>query len=304
MKRQKHVFLEKHDCWSPCISVSFSSSSSGNSRRGCLCVFNSPNVLSLFKRFGMVHPAASCSSRFGDARFCDVSSCSSSTSDFDFTAGPHHCWAMSHEQIPWQSLANPPAPRRGATRLRRISSILNISPPFAMDSYYSLDFFVFSHFGCSEGSVSHFSCLMSHISCLMSHGLFNYCPPIRPIATHPQGAQDPGWPQNHHENSSIFEPVSTATKAMKIGPKATQNHEKSTLESREIQFLRKLFFATLPLPRARFCNPRHPNWSTKQAKWQPWATSSGIKEPAGQRAIQPIRTQSLKAMRTYITQGL
>ena len=51
------------------------------------------------------------------------------------------------------------------------------------------------------------------------------------IATHPEVTQDPGWPQNHHENSSTFEPVSKATKAMKIGPKATQNHEKSTLES-------------------------------------------------------------------------
>ena len=62
---------------------------------------------------------------------------------------------------------NPPAPRRGATRLRGICSILYIWPRFAMESYYSLAFFVFSHFGSSEGSDSHFSCLMSHISCLM-----------------------------------------------------------------------------------------------------------------------------------------
>ena len=34
-----------------------------------------------------------------------------------------------------------------------------------------------------------------------------------------------------YENPSIFEPVSKATKAIKIGPKNTQNHEKSTLES-------------------------------------------------------------------------
>ena len=114
------------------------------------------------------------------------------------------------------------------------------------------------------------------------------------------GAQDPRWSQKHHKKSWISKPASKATKAMTVAPKATQNHEKIALETREIQFLRKSFFATLPLPRARFCNPRHPNWSTKQAKWQPWATSSGIKEPAGQRAIQPIRTQSLKAMRTYI----
>ena len=46
-----------------------------------------------------------------------------------------------------------------------------------------------------------------------------------------------GAPLGNPENLSIFEPVSKATKAMKIGPKATQNHEKMTLESQEIQFL-------------------------------------------------------------------
>jgi hypothetical protein len=40
-----------------------------------------------------------------------------------------------------------------------------------------------------------------------------------------------GMTPESYENSSIFEPVSKATKTMKIGPKATQNHEKSTLES-------------------------------------------------------------------------
>ena len=46
---------------------------------------------------------------------------------------------------------------------------------------------------------------------------------------------------------------------MKIGPKATQNHKKSTLDSLEIQFLRKLICALPPLPNACFYNPRHPN---------------------------------------------
>ena len=50
------------------------------------------------------------------------------------------------------------------------------------------------------------------------------------IALNPLGSQDLGRPQNHNGNSSIFEPVSKATKAMKTVPKATQNHEKSTLE--------------------------------------------------------------------------
>ena len=148
-------------------------------------------------------------------------------------------------------LENPPAPRRGATRLRSISSILYIWPPFAMESPLK---------GQS---------LISHVSCLRSVGLFTvsywtvYCTKKMPIALNPQGAQDLGWPQNHHENSSIFEPVSKATKAMTIGPKATQNCEKSTLESQEIQFLRKLIFAIPSMPNACFSNPRHPNLDPK-----------------------------------------
>ena len=50
---------------------------------------------------------------------------------------------------------------------------------------------------------------------------------------------------------------------MKIGPKATQNHEKSTLESQEIQFLRKLIFAIPSMPNACFSNPRHRNLDPK-----------------------------------------
>ena len=111
----------------------------------------------------------------------------------------------------------------------------------------------------SEGSVSRFLCLMSHISCLMDcFSCLMDCllsPKNHRIAPNPEVTQDPGWPQNHHENSSIFEPVSKATKAMKIGPKATQNHEKSTLESREIQFLRKLIFAIPPMQNACFPIP-------------------------------------------------
>ena len=38
-------------------------------------------------------------------------------------------------------------------------------------------------------------------------------------------------PPGKPKQPSIFKPVSKATKAMKIGPKATQNHEKSSLES-------------------------------------------------------------------------
>ena len=72
-----------------------------------------------------------------------------------------------------------------------------------------------------------------------------------------------GVPPGNPENLLIFKPVSRATKAMKIGPKATQNHEKMTLESQEIQFLRKLIFAILSMPNACFSNPRHRNLDPK-----------------------------------------
>ena len=72
-----------------------------------------------------------------------------------------------------------------------------------------------------------------------------------------------GVPPGNPEHPSIFKPVSRATKAMKIDPKATQNHEKSTLESQEIQFLRKLIFAIPSMPNACFSNPRHPNLNPK-----------------------------------------
>ena len=72
-----------------------------------------------------------------------------------------------------------------------------------------------------------------------------------------------GVPPGTPENPSIFKPVSRATKAMKIGPKATQNHENLTLESQEIQFLRKLIFAIPSMPNACFCNPGHPNSDPK-----------------------------------------
>ena len=69
---------------------------------------------------------------------------------------------------------------------------------------------------------------MSHVSGPV--GLFTVPKnkPNRPQTTRDSGS---GMTPEPYENSSIFEPVSKATKAMEIGPKATQNHEKSTLES-------------------------------------------------------------------------
>ena len=86
------------------------------------------------------------------------------------------------------------------------------------------------------------------------------------ICHQPRRSQDLGWPQNHPEKSSNFKPVSRATKIKKIGPKATQNHEKSTPESWEIQFLQKSIFTIHALPNACFCNPRHPNLDSKMSR--------------------------------------
>ena len=125
-----------------------------------------------------------------------------------------------------------------------------------MESCYSLDFFVFSHFGFSKRSISHFSCLMSQVS--GPGGLFT----VPQKTTHrpkPTRCSRSGMTPDSHQNSLIFEQVSKSTKAMKIGPQATRNHEKLTLESWDIQFLQKLIFVILPLPNTCFSNPRHPN---------------------------------------------
>ncbi len=138
---------------------------------------------------------------------------------------------MIVEEITSRSLIsfNPPAPRRGATRLRSICSILYIWPPFAMESYYSLAFFAFSHFGSSEGSISHFSCLMSQVllDCLLY-------PKKHRIALKPLGAQDLGWPQNPmkiHQFSSQSprqqKPWKLVPRLPKIMKNRPWNHEKS-----------------------------------------------------------------------------
>ena len=85
----------------------------------------------------------------------------------------------------------------------------------------------------------------------------------RPVTITDVHCLNSGVPPGTPENPSIFKPVSRATKAMKIGPKATQHHEKLTLESQEIQFLRKLIFAIPSMPNACFCNPGHPNSDPK-----------------------------------------
>ena len=46
----------------------------------------------------------------------------------------------------WKTYSNPPPPRRGATRLRSISSILYLGPSVVMRTYYSFDFCIFVHY--------------------------------------------------------------------------------------------------------------------------------------------------------------
>ena len=82
----------------------------------------------------------------------------------------------------------PPAPRRGATRLRRISSILYIWPPFAMESPLK-----------GQSLVSYVSCLISHVSWTVSRVSWTvYCPPKKSTS-----------PPNHHVPSTWDDPKIT-----------------------------------------------------------------------------------------------
>ena len=67
----------------------------------------------------------------------------------------------------------------------------------------------------------------------MSQVLFDglVYPEKRPTYHHPDRDSGSGMTPESHENLLIFKPVSRVTKAMSIGPKASQNHEKSILES-------------------------------------------------------------------------
>ena len=96
--------------------------------------------------------------------------------------------------------------------------------------------------------------------------LYECCFPApwnRPVTLTDVRSLNSGVPPGTPENPSIFKPGSRATKAMRIGPKATQNHEKLTLESQEIQLLRKLILSIPSMPNACFCNPGHPNSDPK-----------------------------------------
>ena len=117
-----------------------------------------------------------------------------------------------------------------------------------------------------------------------------------------------GVPPGNPENLSIFKPVSRATKAMKIGPKATQNHEKITLESQEIQFLRKLIFAIPSMPNACFCNPGHPNsdpTTIRKSNLKIDMKKSFFSSKRTQKALKigPLNQQKIDKIQAWTSQG-
>ena len=142
--------------------------------------------------------------------------------------------------------AGPPCGGHQATRLRGIMCNPGSSVPCILYTLFSVSRFPVLVSGSLESG-------------FRDPGIMLLSARERTNLPQPGWSQDLGWPQNHHEKSSIFKPVSSAPKVMKTGPKVTQNHEKLILESWEIQFLQKLFFAIPPLPNAWFSNPRHPD---------------------------------------------
>ena len=77
--------------------------------------------------------------------------------------------------------------------------------------------------------------------------MLSCAPGERPITLQNVHCLNSGVPPGNPENLSIFKPVSRATKAMKIGPKATQKQHNLTLKTTEFQLLWK----------NGFCNPSH-----------------------------------------------
>ena len=79
-----------------------------------------------------------------------------------------------------------------------------------------------------------------------------------------------GVPKGSHEKSSNFKPASRAPKAMKMRPKATQNHQRLTLKSTEFQLLCKVGFCNPLTPNACFYSPRSPDSDPQIVKKMTW----------------------------------
>ena len=160
--------------------------------------------------------------------------------------GYRYCWTSTWNRI-WSYNHHSPAPLVAATRLRRIMCNPVSSVSCILRTLFSVSRLPVSVSGSLESCSGILDCLLLG-------------PGNHPIYLPPERSRDLGWPHNHPSN---FKPVSRATKVMKIGPKATKNHEKLTVESWEIQFVQKLIFAIPPLPNAWFSNPRHPDSNPK-----------------------------------------
>ena len=203
---------------------------------------------------------------------------------------------------------NPPAPRRGATRLRSICSILYIWPPFAMESYYSLEFFGFSYFGSSKGSISHFSCLMSHFSGLLDCLLYPKNHRHRHQPTRDSGSgmtPESPWKfinfraslqgNKSHENWSQGYP-----KSWKIDPGITRNPISAKVDFCNTFHAKCLFFQSqtpkfrlksnrksnleIDMKKNFFFDPKVPK---KLSEWVPKIIKKSIKSKPGPHRVLP-----------------
>ena len=99
---------------------------------------------------------------------------------------------------------------RGATRLRRISSILY--PVSSVSFILHPGFFV-----------SLYSCMVDVALCILHSAASNLAVDSaaldRPVTTHRAGTLDLGLPQGSHENSSNFKPIPGHQKSNKLTPR-------------------------------------------------------------------------------------
>ena len=149
-----------------------------------------------------------------------------------------------------QTQTNPPALGRGPPGCEEFgapaSCVLCIS--FILHP----GFFVSSNF-CMLGVVL---CLLYSAASILDGGVW---PGNHPVTTPWAWCLSLGLPEGSHENLLNFEPVSRASKVIKIDPKATQKPQKSTLKLQNFNRRGKLIIATPLTPNAYSWSPRRPD---------------------------------------------
>ena len=128
----------------------------------------------------------------------------------------------------------PPAPRRGATRLRGISSIFLLLPLFLWEHVTALIFriFVISILLFRILAFLHVSWCILHVELLLETVWRMTMGPRDNTKYHPrQGALPSGTPPESHRKSWNFKPGPRPPKVIKNGPKAIENHVKMTPKS-------------------------------------------------------------------------